>query len=221
MKYDFSKRNLLGSNYLLQQTKQKKTESKSKDAPRKTHRVWSNKNIVCWKVTWFLPMKKGRLGGIPKLWRLNLLDISCGDMGIPKLKLFSILHLISSLSIPYTWKLPSYKTSPNSISNISINMIVNQPFCFSFKLKYTTYKAYTSVATSSKVPWPKELKKKAIERQTQIVAEICQNRTAHKGRFFRGHSVAQIEKCKTNESLDITWGICSRNFRTKRYSKNF
>jgi hypothetical protein len=37
------------------------------------------------------------------------------------------------------------------------------------------------------------------------VAEICQNRTADKGRFFRGPSVAQIEKCKTNESLDITW----------------
>jgi hypothetical protein len=34
---NFSKINLLGSNHLLQQTKQKKTESKSKDAPRKTH----------------------------------------------------------------------------------------------------------------------------------------------------------------------------------------
>jgi hypothetical protein len=208
-----SKRNLWGSNHLLQQTKQKKTESKSKDAPRKTHRIWSNKNIVCWKVTWFLPMKKGCLGGIPKLWRLYLLDIYWGDMGIPKLELFSILQLISSLSIPYTWKLPSYKTLYNSISNVSINMIVNQPFWFSFKLKYTTYKAYTTVATSSKVSWSKELKKKAIERQTQIVAEICQNKTADKDRFFRGPSVARIEKCKTNESLDITWGICTRNHR--------
>jgi hypothetical protein len=44
----------------------------------------------------------------------------------------------------------------------------------------------------------KKLKKKAIERQTQIVAEICQNRTADKGRFFRGFYVAQIKKCKTN-----------------------
>jgi hypothetical protein len=35
--YIFSKRNLLGFNHLLQQTKQKKTENKSKDAPRKTH----------------------------------------------------------------------------------------------------------------------------------------------------------------------------------------
>jgi hypothetical protein len=53
------------------------------------------------------------------------------------------------------------------------------------------------------------------------VAEIYQNRAADKGRFFRGPSVAQIEKCKTNESLDITWGICTRNGRSKRYSENF
>jgi hypothetical protein len=72
-----------------------------------------------------------------------------------------------------------------------------------------------------KVPESKELKKKAIERQTQTVAEICQNRTADKGQFFWGPSVAQIEKCKTNESLDITWGICTRNLRSKRYSENF
>jgi hypothetical protein len=83
---------------------------------------------VYWKVTWFLPMKKGCLGGIPKLSRLYLLDISWGDMGVPKLELLSILHLISSFSNPYTWKLPSYKTSHNSISNISISIIVNQPF---------------------------------------------------------------------------------------------
>jgi hypothetical protein len=38
------------------------------------------------------------------------------------------------------------------------------------------------------------------------VVEICQNRTTDKGRVFRGPSVAQIKKCKTNESLDITWG---------------
>jgi hypothetical protein len=81
---------------------------------------------------------------------LYLLDISWGDMGITKLELLSILHLISSLSIPYTWKLPSYKTSHNSISNVSISIIVNQPFWFSFKLKHITYKAYTTVENSSK-----------------------------------------------------------------------
>jgi hypothetical protein len=166
-------------------------------------------------------MKKGCLGGIPKLWCLYLLDIYWGDMGIPKLELLSILYLISSLSTPYTWKLPSYKNLHNSISNVSISIIVNQHFCFRFQLKNTTYKAYTTVATSSKVPWSKELKKKTIERQTQIVAEIYQNRTANKGQFFLGPSVAQIKKCKSNESLDITWGICTRNCRSKRYPENF
>jgi hypothetical protein len=38
-KYISSKRNLLGSNHLLQKPKQNKTESKSKDAPRKMHRI--------------------------------------------------------------------------------------------------------------------------------------------------------------------------------------
>jgi hypothetical protein len=53
------------------------------------------------------------------------------------------------------------------------------------------------------------------------LAEICQKRTADKGRIFRGFSVAQIKKCSPNESLDITWGICTRNRRSKRYTKNF
>jgi hypothetical protein len=152
---------------------------------------------------------------------LYLLDISWGDIGIPKLGLFSILHLISPLSIPYTWKVPLYKTSHNSFGNISLKIIVNRPFWFSFKLKNTIYKAYTTLATSSKVSSSKKLKKKAIERQTQIVAEICQNRTADKGQFFWGPSVAQIEKYKSNESLDINWGICRRNHRSKQYSENF
>jgi hypothetical protein len=37
--------------------------------------------------------------GIPKLWRLYLLDISWGDMGIPNIELLSILHLIILLSL--------------------------------------------------------------------------------------------------------------------------
>jgi hypothetical protein len=53
------------------------------------------------------------------------------------------------------------------------------------------------------------------------VAEICQNRTANKSRFFRGFYVAKIKKCITNESLDVTWGICTRNRRSKRYPENF
>jgi hypothetical protein len=59
------------------------------------------------------------------------------------------------------------------------------------------------------------------EANTNSGRNLSKNRTANKGRIFRGPSVAQIEKCKTNESLDITWGICSRNFRSKRYYENF
>jgi hypothetical protein len=53
------------------------------------------------------------------------------------------------------------------------------------------------------------------------MAEIYQNRTADKGRIFRGFSVAQIKKYSTNESLDITWGICKRNRRSKIYTEIF
>jgi hypothetical protein len=53
------------------------------------------------------------------------------------------------------------------------------------------------------------------------VAEICQNRTADKDRFFGGPSVAQIEKCKTDKSLEITWGMRRRKCRSKRYIENF
>jgi hypothetical protein len=186
------------SNHLFQQTKQKKTESKSKDAPRKMHRIWSNKNIVSWKVTWFCPMKNGCLGGIPKLWRLYILDISWGDMGIPKLELFSILHLISSISFSYTWKLPSYKTSHNSISKISVNMIINLLFWFSFKLKYTIHWSISYCSNFLKSSVIKRTQKESDWEVNTNSGRICQNRTADKDQFFWGPSVAQIEKWKSN-----------------------
>jgi hypothetical protein len=55
----------------------------------------------------------------------------------------------------------------------------------------------------------------------QIVAEIYQNRTAGKDQFFQKSSVAQIEKCKTNESYIITRGMFTINHRSKRHSGNF
>jgi hypothetical protein len=39
----------------------------------------------------------------------------------------------------------------------------------------------------------KRTQKKAIKWQKQILAQICQNRTADKGRIFEGFSVAQIK----------------------------
>jgi hypothetical protein len=69
---------------------------------------------------------------------------------------------------------------------------------FSFNSSIEPIKTLANVATLSNVTWSKELKKKEIKRQTQIVAEICQNRTAGKDRFFRKSFIAQIEKFKTN-----------------------
>jgi hypothetical protein len=47
----------------------------------------------------------------------------------------------------------------------------------------------------------------------QIVAEICQNRTTGKYRFFQKSSIAQIKKCKTKESWIITWGMCTKKLQ--------
>jgi hypothetical protein len=55
---------------------------------------------------------------------------------------------------------------------------------FIFNSSITPIKTLATVSTSSKVRLSKELKKKEIKRQTQIVAEICQNRTAGKDCFF-------------------------------------
>jgi hypothetical protein len=67
----------------------------------------------------------------------------------------------------------------------------------------------------------KRTKKESDREANTNSGRICQNRIADKDQFFRGPSVVQIEKCKTNESLDITWGICMKNRRSKRYSEKF
>jgi hypothetical protein len=41
----------------------------------------------------------------------------------------------------------------------------------------------------------KRTQKESNREATQIMAEICQNRAADKGRIFRGFSVAKIKKC--------------------------
>jgi hypothetical protein len=70
--------------------------------------------------------------GHPQDLTLVPLGYLLGWHGRRQLELLSILHLISSFSFPYTWKLPSYKTLHNSISIISVSMIVNLLFWFSF-----------------------------------------------------------------------------------------
>jgi hypothetical protein len=41
----------------------------------------------------------------------------------------------------------------------------------------------------------KRTQKESDRAAKQIMAEIYQNRTADKGRIFRGFSIAQIKKC--------------------------
>jgi hypothetical protein len=67
----------------------------------------------------------------------------------------------------------------------------------------------------------KRTKKESDREANTNGGRICQNRTADKDRFFKELSVAQIKKCKTNKSLEITWGMRIRNCRSKRYSKKF
>jgi hypothetical protein len=50
----------------------------------------------------------------------------------------------------------------------------------------------------------KRTKKESDREANTNNGRISQNRTVDKDQFFRGPYVAQIEKCKTNESLDIT-----------------
>jgi hypothetical protein len=51
----------------LQKTKQNKTESKSKDAPRKTHSIRSNKKYSVLKDDLIFTDEEGVRRGIPKL----------------------------------------------------------------------------------------------------------------------------------------------------------
>jgi hypothetical protein len=73
-----------------------KLKAKTTDAPRKTHNAWSNKNIVSWKVTWFLPMKKGVPRGHLQALTLVLLGCFLGWHGHPQAWAFvhSLSHLI-------------------------------------------------------------------------------------------------------------------------------
>ena len=83
-----------------------KLKVKTTDAPRTTHNVWRNKNIVPW-VKSMIVDEAGDAQGIPKLRRLCLLEyFRGGSMGsLPKLKLLSLLDLQSS---PCTWILENF-----------------------------------------------------------------------------------------------------------------
>ena len=75
----------------------------------------------------------------------------------------------------------------------------NKSTWFSFNTSIAPIKTLATVTTSFKAP-PKDQQKKEIKRQIQILAEMCQNRTAGKDEFVRKSSVAQIKKWSTNIS---------------------
>jgi hypothetical protein len=152
---------------------------------------------------------------------LYFLDIYWGDIGIPKIKLLSILHLISSLSIPYTWKLPSYRTSHNSISNVSVSIIVNQPFLVQFQTQkhhiWSIYYCSNFLKSSEIKTTQKECDREA---NTNSGRNLSKQNSWQRSIFSRTFCCSN-RKVKTNESLDIIWGICTRNRRSKRYSEIF
>jgi hypothetical protein len=62
------------------------------------------------------------------------------------------------------------------------------------------------------------IKRTQKERDQEANANSGRNlskQNTGKDQFFRKSSVAQIEKCKTNENYIITWGMCTRNRRSK------
>jgi hypothetical protein len=67
----------------------------------------------------------------------------------------------------------------------------------------------------------KRTKKESDKAANTNIGRNLSKQTADKDQIFRGFYVAQIKKCSTNESLDITWGICTRNRRSKIYTEDF
>jgi hypothetical protein len=134
----FSKINMLGSNHLLQQTKQKKPERKNKYAPRKTHSIWNNKNIVFWKMTWyFYWWRRGFHGASPSFDTCT----SWIFLGVtwPSPSLSFCPYFISSHHSPFPTLENFLHTKLHTIliSNISLCKIVN-PLLVQFQLKYNT-----------------------------------------------------------------------------------
>jgi hypothetical protein len=93
--YIFSKRNLLGSNHLLQQKKKTKLNTKVKTLQEKRI-VHEAKGDLIFADEEGVPREH------PQALTLVPLGYLLGCLGIPNLDLLSILHLISSFSNPYT-----------------------------------------------------------------------------------------------------------------------
>jgi hypothetical protein len=128
----FSKISMLGSNHLLQKTKQKKTKNKNKDAPRTTHSIWSNKVLKDDLI--FLLTKKGMPWASPSFDACTSWIFLGVTWSSPSLSFY--LSFISSHHSPFPTLENFLHTKLHTIfiSNISVCKIVD-PLLVKFQLK--------------------------------------------------------------------------------------
>ena len=117
----------------------------------------------------------------------------------PSLSFYPSFILLHHSSLPTLENFLHTKLITILISSVSAIIIIKST---NFSMTYEKHAISISYCNTSfkKVLWSRELKKKGVKRHNATMAEICQNRTAGKDRLFRKNSVAQIEKCWTNES---------------------
>jgi hypothetical protein len=101
------------------------------------HRIRSNKNIVSWKMTWFLPIKKGCLGASPSFDAYTSWIFLGVTWASPSLRFCP--YFISSHHSPFPTLENFLHTKLHTIliSNISVSTIVNLHFgSFSTQVKH-------------------------------------------------------------------------------------
>ena len=131
-----SKTWMMGSNHLLQQTKQNKTKNKNKDVPRTAHIIWSNKNIAHWKRTWYFCWWRGDARASPSFDACTswiFLGVTWASPSLSFCPFFISLH---HSSLPTLENFLHTKLNTILISSISTIKIIN-PLQFS----YDMYKA--------------------------------------------------------------------------------
>ena len=151
-----------------------------------------------WKRTWYFCWWRRGCLGHPQALTLVLLEYILGvTWASPSLSFCPFFISSHHSSLPTLENFLHTKLHTILISSISVIKIKDHFGSVSTQVKLI----HKSIATFfQSFFFQKNSKKKRYRSNMQILAEICQNRTAGKDRFFRKSSVAQIEKCKTNES---------------------
>ena len=145
----FSKINMIGSNHMLQKTKQNKTKNKNKDAPRTTHIIWSNKNIASRKMTWCFVDEEGMPWASPSFDACTswiFLGVTWASPSLSFCPYFISLH---HSSLPTLENFLHTKLHTIFISSISAIKITN-PLWLSSNISQTSIKTLANVETSSK-----------------------------------------------------------------------